>query len=151
MFVISVIKSTRTDISTVCYLANQVEYKIIKMTMNEKYFPKRARFIITNEVIESAMNVAKNFNIANDLFPSTEEKLKIREQYQYIGKANLISLEHQLNLCNQLFNIPSGVLAEIFDMIKEIKSKYSNWVKSARKILNKELEKQNKKSEERME
>ena len=26
------------------------------MTMNEKYFPKRARFIITNKLIDSIMN-----------------------------------------------------------------------------------------------
>ena len=43
----SVNKSDRTDKSELCYLAEQAEYKIIKMTMNEKYFPKRARFIIT--------------------------------------------------------------------------------------------------------
>ena len=41
----SVNKSDRTDKSELCYLAEQAEYKIIKMTMNEKYFPKRARFI----------------------------------------------------------------------------------------------------------
>ena len=111
--------------------------------MNEKYFPKRARFIITNQIIESTMNVAKNFNIANNIFPNKEENVKFREQYQAIGKANLISLEHQLNLCNRLFNIPSSVLEEIFDMINEIKSKYSNWVKSARKTLKRELEKIN--------
>ena len=111
------------------------------MTMNEKYFPKRARFIITNQIIESTMNVAKNFNIANNIFPNKEGNVKFREQYQAIGKANLISLEHQLNLCNRLFNIPSSVLEEIFDMINEIKSKYSNWVKSARKTLKRELEK----------
>ena len=128
-----------------CYLANEAEYKIVKMTMNEKYFPKRARFIITNQIIESTMNVAKNFNIANNIFPNKEENVKFREQYQAIGKANLISLEHQLNLCNRLFNIPSSVLEEIFDMINEIKSKYSNWVKSARKTLKRELEKINNK------
>ena len=113
--------------------------------MNDKYFPKRARFIITNQIIESTMNVAKNFNIANNIFPNKEENVKFREQYQAIGKANLISLEHQLNLCNRLFNIPSSVLEEIFDMINEIKSKYSNWVKSARKTLKRELEKINNK------
>ena len=46
-----------------CYLANEVEYKIIRMTMNEKYFPKRARFIITNKLIDSAMNISENFKI----------------------------------------------------------------------------------------
>lgn len=137
----SVNKSDRTDKSELCYLAEQVEYKIIKMTMNEKYFPKRARFIITNQIIDSVMSMANNMNIANSIFPNTEEKVKIREQYQYIGRGNLNSLESQLNLANKLFNIPSGVLDEIFVILKEIKSRYSNWVKSGRKVLNRELKK----------
>ena len=132
-----------------CYLANEAEYKIVKMTMNEKYYPKRARFIITNKLIESAMNVFSNFNAANSIFPNTEEKLKIREQYQTIGKANLVILEHQLNLSKRLFNIPSTVLDEIFLIILDIKKMYSNWVKAGRKILKREIEKQNKKSEEK--
>lgn len=132
-----------------CYLANEAEYKIVKMTMNEKYYPKRARFIITNKLIESAMNVSSNFNAANSIFPNTEEKLKIREQYQTIGKANLVILEHQLNLSKRLFNIPSTVLDEIFLIILDIKKMYSNWVKAGRKILKREIEKQNKKSEEK--
>lgn len=137
----SVNKSDRTDKSELCYLAEQAEYKIIKMTMNEKYFPKRARFIITNQIIDSVMSMANNMNIANSIFPNTEEKVKIREQYQYIGRGNLNSLESQLNLANKLFNIPSGVLDEIFVILKEIKSRYSNWVKSGRKVLNRELKK----------
>lgn len=137
----SVNKSDRTDKSELCYLAEQAEYKIIKMTMNEKYFPKRARFIITNQIIDSVMSMANNMNIANSIFPNPEEKVKIREQYQYIGRGNLNSLESQLNLANKLFNIPSGVLDEIFVILKEIKSRYSNWVKSGRKVLNRELKK----------
>lgn len=137
----SVNKSDRTDKSELCYLAEQAEYKIIKMTMNEKYFPKRARFIITNQIIDSVMSMANNMNIANSIFPNTEEKVRIREQYQYIGRGNLNSLESQLNLANKLFNIPSGVLDEIFVILKEIKSRYSNWVKSGRKVLNRELKK----------
>ena len=137
----SVNKSDRTDKSELCYLAEQAEYKIIKMTMNEKYFPKRARFIITNQIIDSVMSMANNMNIANSIFPNTEEKVKIREQYQYIGRGNLNSLESQLNLANKLFNIPSGVLDEIFVILKKKKSRYSNWVKSGRKVLNRELKK----------
>ena len=128
-----------------CYLANEVEYKIIKMTMNEKYYPKRARYIITNKIIESAMNVSSNFNAANSIFPTSEEKLEIREQYQTIGRANLTVLEHQLNLSKRLFNIPGAVLDEVFSPIYDMKKMYSNWVKAGRKILNREIEKRNKK------
>ena len=115
-----------------CYLANEVEYKIIKMTMNEKYFPKRSRFIITNKLIESAMNVSSNFNAANAIFPNTEDKLKLREQYQTIGKANMNVLEHQLNLSLRLFNIPGTVMDDIFSQVSEMEKMYSNWIKGGK-------------------
>lgn len=141
----SVVKSQRTDKSDMCYLANEIEYKIIRMTMNEKFFPKRARFIISNKLIDAAMNVSANFNAANAIFPNTEDKLTLREQYQMIGKANIAILEHQLNLSKRLFNIPTPVLDDVFNQISEMKKMFNNWVKSGRKILKREIEKQNKK------
>ena len=146
---ISVVKSRRTDKSEICYLANEVEYKVIKMTMNEQYFPKRARFIITNKLIDSAMNVSANFNAANGIFPTSAVKLIIREIYQIIGKANIAVLEHQLNLSKRLFNIPAAVLDDIFGQISEMKKMYPNWFKAGKKMLGRELEKQKKKEKEK--
>ena len=146
---ISVVKSRRTDKSEMCYLANEVEYKVIKMTMNEKYFPKRSRLVIANKLIDSAMNVSANFNAANGIFPTSAVKLIIREIYQIIGKANIAVLEHQLNLSKRLFNIPAAVLDDIFGQISEMKKMYPNWFKAGKKILRRELEKQKKKEKEK--
>ena len=143
----SVVKSKRTDKAEICYLACELEYKVVKMTMNEKYYPKRARYIVTNKILDAVMNVSENFVAANSIFPNAEWKLEIREQYQTIGKANLTILEHQLNLSKRLFNIPASVLEEVYSYIIEINKMYSNWVKSGRKILNREIEKKNKKIE----
>ena len=115
------------------------------MTLNEKYFPKRSRYIISNKLVESAMNVSANFYAANSIFPNKEEKLQIREQYQTIGKANLNVIKHQLNLSKRLFNIPNAVIEELFLIITEIEKMYSNWVKSAKKVLNREIKKQQEK------
>ena len=146
---ISVVKSRRTDKSEMCYLANEVEYKVIKMTMNEKYFPKRSRLVIANKLIDSAMNVSANFNAANGIFPTSAVKLIIREIYQIIGKANIAVLEHQLNLSKRLFNVPAAVLDDIFGQISEMKKMYPNWFKAGKKMLGRELEKQKKKEKEK--
>ena len=146
---ISVVKSRRTDKSEMSYLANEVEYKVIKMTMNEKYFPKRSRLVIANKLIDSAMNVSANFNAANGIFPTSAVKLIIREIYQIIGKANIAVLEHQLNLSKRLFNIPAAVLDDIFGQISEMKKMYPNWFKAGKKMLGRELEKQKKKEKEK--
>ena len=134
-------KSRRTEEPDVCYLAGLIQYKVAKMVMNEKYFPKKARYIIANKLIDLASNVTINFDAANDIIPTKEKKLELREEYQMIGKANLSPLEHQLNLARRLFNIPNAILEDIFSDIAELKKIYPNWVKSGRKILQRKLNK----------
>ena len=50
------------------------------MVLNEKYFPKRARFVISNKLVDLATDVSINYDAANDIFPNTEEKLETRER-----------------------------------------------------------------------
>ena len=113
------------------------------MVMNEKYFPKRARFVISNRLVDLAMDVSEKFDGANAIFPSSEKYLSDREELQVLGKSSFVSLKKQLNVAYQLFpNIPSGVMGEVFDLTSSIDSKYNNWFKSGRKVLNRELLKQ---------
>ena len=147
---ISVPKSQQTDKSDVCYLATQLELKVIRMVMNEKYFPKRARFVISNRLGDLAMDVSEKFDGANAIFPSSEKYLSDREELQVLGKSSFVSLKKQLNVAYQLFpNIPSGVMGEVFDLTSSIDSKYNNWFKSGRKVLKRELlKKESKKKKE---
>ena len=113
------------------------------MVMNEKYFPKRARFVISNRLVDLAMDVSEKFDGANAIFPSSEKYLSDREELQVLGKSSFVSLKKQLNIAYQLFpNIPSGVMGEVFDLTSSIDSKYNNWFKSGRKVLKRELLKQ---------
>ena len=141
-------KITTTDKSDVCYLATQLELKVIRMVMNEKYFPKRARFVISNKLVDLATDVSINYDAANDIFPNTEEKLETREKFQIIGRAKFVALKKQLNIAYQLFNIPGGVMGEVFDLTSQIEKKYSNWFKSGRKVLKRELNRQQEKDDD---
>ena len=143
----SVPKSQREDKSDVCYLASQLELKVIRMVMNEKYFPKRARFVISNKLVDLATDVSINYDAANDIFPNTEEKLETREKFQIIGRAKFVALKKQLNIVYQLFNIPGEVIGEVFDLTSQIEKKYSNWFKSGRKVLKRELNRQQEKDD----
>lgn len=120
------------------------------MVMNEKYFPKRARFVISNRLVDLAMDVSEKFDGANAIFPSSEKYLSDREELQVLGKSSFVSLKKQLNVAYQLFpNIPSGVMGEVFDLTSSIDSKYNNWFKSGRKVLKRELlKKESKKKKE---
>lgn len=102
---ISVPKSQQTDKSDVCYLATQLELKVIRMVMNEKYFPKRARFVISNRLVDLAMDVSEKFDGANAIFPSSEKYLSDREELQVLGKSSFVSLKKQLNVAYQYWRL----------------------------------------------
>lgn len=116
--------------------------------MNEKYFPKRARFVISNRLVDLTMDVSEKFDGANAIFPSSEKYLTDREELQVLGKSSFVSLKKQLNVAYQLYpNIPSGVMSEVFDITSSIDKKYNNWFKSGRKVLKRELLKQESKKQ----
>lgn len=116
--------------------------------MNEKYFPKRARFVISNRLVDLAMDVSEKFDGANAIFPSSEKYLTDREELQVLGKSSFVSLKKQLNVAYQLYpNIPSGVMSDVFDITSSIDKKYNNWFKSGRKVLKRELLKQESKKQ----
>lgn len=116
--------------------------------MNEKYFPKRARFVISNRLVDLAMDVSEKFDGVNAIFPSSEKYLTDREELQVLGKSSFVSLKKQLNVAYQLYpNIPSGVMSEVFDITSSIDKKYNNWFKSGRKVLKRELLKQESKKQ----
>nr|DAW55476.1 MAG TPA: Avd-like-generating retroelement protein [Caudoviricetes sp.] len=118
------------------------------MVMNEKYFPKRARFVISNRLVDLAMDVSEKFDGANAIFPSSEKYLTDREELQVLGKSSFVSLKKQLNVAYQLYpNIPSGVMGEVFDITSSIDKKYNNWFKSGRKVLKREILKQESKKQ----
>lgn len=116
--------------------------------MNEKYFPKRARFVISNRLVDLAMDVSEKFDGANAIFPSSEKYLTDREELQVLVKSSFVSLKKQLNVAYQLYpNIPSGVMGEVFDITSSIDKKYNNWFKSGRKVLKREILKQESKKQ----
>ena len=116
--------------------ARKLEIKIIKLCMNEKYFPKRYRFILTMDIIQDAHKLADYIEAANKL-ELTEATSKRRLMYQ---KEALVRIEYILRkfiLAGELgFTIPEASLKELGeDLVKEEKL-IKNWIESDRVRLN---------------
>ena len=110
--------------------ARKLEVKIIKLCMNEKYFPKRYRFILTMDIIQDAHKLADYIEAANKL-ELTEVTSKRRLMYQ---KEALVRIEYILRkfiLAEELgFTIPEASLKELGeDLVKEEKL-IKNWIES---------------------
>lgn len=116
--------------------ARKLEIKVIKLCMNEKYFPKRYRFILTMDIIQDAHKLADYIEAANKL-ELTEVTSKRRLMYQ---KEALVRIEYILRkfiLAEELgFTIPEASLKELGeDLVKEEKL-IKNWIESDRVRLN---------------
>ena len=116
--------------------ARKLEIKIIKLCMNEKYFPKRYRFILTMDIIQDAHKLADYIEAANKL-ELTEATSKRRLMYQ---KEAIVRIEYILRkfiLAEELgFTIPEASLKELGeDLVKEEKL-IMNWIESDRVRLN---------------
>ena len=116
--------------------ARKLEIKIIKLCMNEKYFPKRYRFILTMDIIQDAHKLADYIEAANKL-ELTEATSKRRLMYQ---KEAIVRIEYILRkfiLAEELgFTIPEASLKELGeDLVKEEKL-IKNWIESDRVRLN---------------
>ena len=119
-------------------LARELEVKIIKLCMNEKYFPKRYRFTVAQSIIESVQKMGDYITIANRL-PVYRDCIAEREKNQRYAFAMCEVLLRKLDLAERLgFSIPEGLLTELVrDIDKEEKS-IKGWIASDKKRLNEE-------------
>lgn len=110
--------------------ARKIEVRIIKLCMNEKYFPKRYRFILTTSIIEDAHKLVDYIEAANrtDLTP---EFIKRRITYQKEALTRIDFLLRKLILAEELgFTIPEGTLTEIGEMLLKEEKLIKNWIES---------------------
>ncbi|MBE5830800.1 MAG: hypothetical protein E7306_03565 [Butyrivibrio sp.] len=110
--------------------ARKIEVRIIKLCMNEKYFPKRYRFILVTSMIEDAHKLVDYIEAANktDLSP---EFLKRRLTYQKEALIRIEFLFRKIILAEELdFTIPEGILLEIGEMLQKEEKLIKNWIES---------------------
>lgn len=110
--------------------ARKIEVRIIKLCMNEKYFPKRYRFILTTSMIEDAHKLADYIEAANktDLTP---ELSKRRLTYQKEALIRIDFLFRKIILAEELgFTIPEGILLEVGEMLQKEEKLIKNWIDS---------------------
>lgn len=118
--------------------ARTLEAKIIRLCMNEKYFPKRYRFILTTSIIEDAHKLVDYIEAANS-FPLTEIFHKRRLIYQKETLTKIDNIFRKLMLAEELgFSIPEGTLKELGESLSKEEALIKRWMESDKARLNKE-------------
>ena len=98
--------------------------------MNEKYFPKRYRFILASSIIEDAHKLVDCIEAAN-AYPITEEYIKRRRLCQKESYIRTENLFRKFILAENLgFTIPEGTLKELGEMLIKQETLIKKWTES---------------------
>lgn len=74
---------------------------------NEKIFPKRDRWILTNRIVTVTLEIMENVDMANDIFVSTKGDFEIRRNCQTTALASTAKLLGLMELAYIKYGIES--------------------------------------------
>lgn len=97
---------------------------------NEKIFPKRHRWSVTNRIIESAWSIHDDVNTANFIFVSSKVDYALRRKYQVRALAYIARLLGQMQFAYVKFNIDSRRIKYWTQLVVDEKELLKKWKKS---------------------
>lgn len=123
----SVIKSKRST-SSAQFLdtARDLHIYTLKTCTNQKRFPKKYTFFITQDIVKTASNIHTLVKKGNSIFPSCVRDVEMRREYFVQASAELQSLISQIGVAYETFPIRDKTmttwLGKIHEEIKLLKS-----------------------------
>lgn len=100
---------------------------------SEKIFPKKNRWIMSNKVADTAINIMINIQSANSVFVSSKSDYELRRRYQNIAHANISALLGLIDIAYQCFEIEHRVVEFWTELAVEADSKLVGWMRSDKK------------------
>lgn len=96
------------------FLSNseKLESLTVDIVMNEKYVPKKYRYVWTHEAFKLSMDIFENVRRGNILFPRNEELLKQRIRYLRLAETDAEALLSQIAFARNRFPIPQKLFEE---------------------------------------
>lgn len=127
----SVLKSRR-ELSEMQFFQTGVDIqnKLIEFCMNEKNIPKKYRFVYAMPIIEQGEKLVENIVSANTIYPTTNEEVMKRREYQTEALANCEKILQKLQSLRRTLGVDSGILKEIVGMIVNERGYIVAWRKS---------------------
>lgn len=110
--------------------AKELAKHTLQVTQNEKYFPKRYRFTIANKLVDKAFDIFILLYEANEIYPQTVDEWKMRRTYQRRAMAYCRSLIAVVDICKDMFGLPSNKVAYWAKLTFEVRNKTAAWLKS---------------------
>lgn len=114
---------------TVIIKAKELAAHTLKVTSNEKVFPRRYRFSIVNKMQDKAFSIVANLIEANEILPRTKSEYEHRRLLQRKAMAECRSLATLIDISKETFQISTDRCSYWARMIFEIRTMTAAWFK----------------------
>lgn len=104
----------------------------ITVCKNEKNFPKRDRWIVTNRIVTTALDICENIRKGNTVRVEYEEDFLLRRAYQQTAMENCEWMLTLLDLAYRNLGMEENRLEYWTGLILEVEALLSKWRKSDR-------------------
>lgn len=126
----SVVKSKREEGELkVVTKANELATYTIRVCSNEKNFPKRYRWCITNKIVDAALDINNQIIKANSVYVKDKVDYELRKSYQTQGLAATYSLLSMIDIGYRTFGIDSKRIKHWTSLVLDVQILMRNWRK----------------------
>ena len=101
-----------------------------RICTNEKSFPKRYRWCVTNEIVKSAIVINSNINRANEVFVKDDADYILRKEYQNKAISEIGAMLSNMDIAYGLFGVESKRIQHWTGLIIDVQNLLRNWKKS---------------------
>lgn len=122
-------KRTESKLAVQTKVIELAEYTIT-ICSNEKNFPKRYRWCLTNKIVDTALEIMNDVNTANSIYVSTKGDCELRRHYQTNALAYTARLLGLMEVAYIKFNIPDKRIKHWTQLVVDARELIKKWRKS---------------------
>lgn len=124
----AVVKSKRSEgkLTVLTKTSELMEYTI-RITGNEKSFPKRYRWSVTQSIVREAVAINAYAHQANGIFVKTNAEYELRRELQTRALAMTYSLLSEIDIAFRVFGIESDRVKFWTGLICDVQRLIRNW------------------------
>lgn len=110
--------------------ASELSEYTIRICTNEKSFPKRYRWCITNKIVESAVEINININRANAIYVGDKSDFELRKHYQNKALAEISAMIANMDIAYRVFSVEDKRIVHWTGLIIELQRLVRGWKKA---------------------
>ena len=96
---------------------------------NEKNFPKRYRWCITNKIVDSAIEIDRLIYMANKILVEYPEDFRMRQSFQKKALAETYALTSMIQIALKVFSIEASRFKFWTEKVVNLRNQLRQWVR----------------------